>query len=125
MLHPAKSMRDPYLQCCCSTKRTNWCLCHKALNQNDVLCICKLCKTIESLTNTAIGVMDRLVLLDICAATDINPEQTIPTYFAITQGMMVIYDAIQIDIGQFVLDLVIMEFSLDESRMLASFFQAQ
>ena len=48
-----------------------------------------------------------------------------PTYFAIEQGLTAIHDAIQIDIGRFVLDLVIIEFLLDESRMLASFSQAQ
>ena len=46
-------------------------------------------------------------------------------YFAIAQGMIAIYNAImQIDIAQLVLDLVIMEFPLDENRMLASFSQS-
>ena len=112
-------MRDPRLQRRRSAKGTNWRHCHKALSQIDALCICKLCKTLDDLSNVAMDVMDGLMLLSICAVTDANTEQTMPTCFAIAQGMMSIYDAVQIDIAQYVLDLVIMEFSLNECRMLA------
>ena len=69
-------------------------------------------------------VMDGLMLLAICAVTNANPKQTMSTYFAIAQGMMSIYTAVQIDIAQYVWDLVIMEYLFDASRMLALFSQS-
>ena len=86
-----------------------------------MLRICKLHKTVDDLSNVAMDVMGGLMALAICAVTNANPEQAMPTFFAIAQGMMAIYDAVQIDIAHYVLDLVIMEYFFDASRVLALF----